>query len=432
MSQKQNAALQKIRDDAMTAVLEAIDAVLPEKTVQKALEKEEFRRRAESGGRLVLVAIGKASWRMARAAACSLGGRLDGGVVVTKYGHSMGPIPGLEICEAGHPVPDKNTLFGTEKALEKVAHLGQNDTVIFLVSGGGSALFEKPREGVSLQDIVDVTDQLLASGADIVEINMIRKRLSSVKGGRFARIVEPAGVFAVVLSDVLGDRLDSIASGPAHPDGTTTAEAIRVVEKYGLRLNPGLLDVLKEETPKELSNVTTVVTGSVTALCSAAASAVDRLGYRPLMLSTTLDCEARDAGAFLASMAREIRASGNPLDPPCAVIVGGETVVHLKGKGKGGRNQELALSAALGIRGVDDLALISVGSDGTDGPTDAAGGLVDGTTVETLQGLGMDAETFLADNDSYHALDACGGLVKTGPTGTNVNDVAILLCGKGS
>lgn len=432
MSQKQNAALQKIRDDARTAVLEAIDAVLPEKTVQKALEKKEFRRRVESGGKLVLVAIGKASWRMARAAADSLGGRLDGGVVVTKYGHSMGPIPGLEICEAGHPVPDKNTLSGTEKALEKVAHLSQNDTVIFLVSGGGSALFEKPREGVSLEDIADVTDQLLASGADIVEINMIRKRLSSVKGGRFARIAAPARVFAVVLSDVLGDRLDSIASGPAHPDGTTTAEALQVVEKYGLRLNPGLLDALREETPKELSNVTTVITGSVTALCSAAASAVERLGYRPLLLATTLDCEAREAGAFIASMAREIRASGNPLYPPCAVIVGGETVVHLRGKGKGGRNQELALSAALGIRGLSDVAIISVGSDGTDGPTDAAGGLVDGTTLETLQGLGMDAEAFLADNDSYHVLDACGGLVRTGPTGTNVNDVAILLCGKGS
>ncbi len=431
MNQKQNALLQKIREDARKAALDAIEAVLPEKAVQKALEGEEFRRRIEAGGRLVVVAIGKASWRMASAAADSLGGRLDGGVLVTKYGHAMGPIAGVEIHEAGHPVPDKNTLAGTEKALEKVRHLGQDDTVIFLVSGGGSALFEKPREGVSLEDIADVTDQLLASGADIVEINIIRKRLSAVKGGRFARIAAPARVFAVVLSDVLGDRLDSIASGPAYPDGTTAAEALRVVEKYGLRLKPGLLDVLKEETPKELSNVTTVITGSVTALCSAAASAVQRLGYRPLLLSTTLDCEARDAGAFIASMAREIRTSGNPLDPPCAVITGGETVVHLRGKGKGGRNQELALSAALGIRGLNEVALISIGSDGTDGPTDAAGGLVDGTTVETLEGLGIDAENILADNDSYHALDSCGGLVRTGPTGTNVNDVTILLCGDG-
>jgi len=432
MSQKQNAAQQKIRDDARKAALEAIEAVLPEKAVQKALEGEEFRRLAGLKGKLVLVAIGKASWRMAKAVADSLGGRLDGGVVVTKYGHSMGSIAGLEIYEAGHPVPDQNTLAGTEKALEKVMSLNQNDTVIFLISGGGSALFEKPREGVSLEDIANVTEQLLASGADIVEINTIRKRLSAVKGGRFARIAAPARVFAVVLSDVLGDRLDSIASGPAHPDGTTTAEALQVVEKYGLRLNPGLLDALKEETPKELSNVTTVITGSVTALCSAAASAVKRLGYKPMLLSTTLDCEAREAGTFIASVAREIRTSGNPIDPPCAVIVGGETVVHLRGKGKGGRNQELALAAALGIRGLDEVALISVGSDGTDGPTDAAGGLVDGTTTETLQGLGIDAEAALAENDSYHALDACGSLVRTGPTGTNVNDVVILLCGGGS
>jgi hydroxypyruvate reductase len=205
-----------------------------------------------------------------------------------------------------------------------------------------------------------------------------------------------------------------------------------VVEKYGLRLKPGFMDALKEETPKELSNVTTVITGSVTALCSAAAFAVKRLGYKPMLLSTTLDCEAREAGTFIASVAREIQASGNPIDPPCAVIVGGETVVHLRGKGKGGRNQELALAAALGIRGLDEVALISVGSDGTDGPTDAAGGLVDGTTTETLQGLGIDAEAALAENDSYHALDACGSLVRTGPTGTNVNDVVILLCGGGS
>jgi hydroxypyruvate reductase len=432
MSQKQNAAQQKIRDDARKAALEAIEAVLPEKAVQKALEGEEFRRLAGLKGKLVLVAIGKASWRMAKAVADSLGGRLDGGVVVTKYGHSMGSIAGLEIYEAGHPVPDENTLAGTEKALEKVMSLNQNDTVIFLISGGGSALFEKPREGVSLEDIANVTEQLLASGADIVEINTIRKRLSAVKGGRFARIAAPARVFAVVLSDVLGDRLDSIASGPAHPDGTTTAQALQVVEKYGLRLKPGFMDALKEETPKELSNVTTVITGSVTALCSAAAFAVKRLGYKPMLLSTTLDCEAREAGTFIASVAREIQASGNPIDPPCAVIVGGETVVHLRGKGKGGRNQELALAAALGIRGLDEVALISVGSDGTDGPTDAAGGLVDGTTTETLQGLGIDAEAALAENDSYHALDACGSLVRTGPTGTNVNDVVILLCGGGS
>jgi hydroxypyruvate reductase len=309
-----------------------------------------------------------------------------------------------------------------------VKHLSEEDTVLFLVSGGGSALFEKPRDGVTLEDLVSVTDQLLACGADIVEINTIRKRLSSVKGGRFARFVEPARVFAVVLSDVLGDRLDSIASGPAHPDESTVREAFRIADKYGLSLRQGLLDALREETPKELNNVSAVIAGSVSALCAAAEKTAEELGYRTLLLTTTLNCEAREAGSFLASIARQIRAAGTPLQPPCAVLLGGETVVHLKGKGKGGRNQELALAAALGIRGLKDTVLLSLGSDGTDGPTDAAGGLVDGHTAGVLSGLGLDPESLLAENDSYRGLDACGCLVRTGPTGTNVNDLTVLLC----
>mgnify|MGYP001014428436 FL=1 len=420
--------MKQVRDDAMKAALKAIEAVLPENAVKEALRDERFLTRLDGGGRIVLAAIGKAAWRMAKAAAEALGSRLDGGVAVTKYGHSMGDIQGIEIREAGHPFPDENTLAGTAKVLEGVKGLSEKDTVLFLVSGGGSALFEKPKDGVGLNDLISVTDQLLACGADIVEINMIRKRLSAVKGGRFAHFVAPAHVFAIVLSDVLGDRLDSIASGPAHPDGSTVREAMRIVEKYSLSMRPGLLDALKEETPKTLDNVTTIIAGSVTALCSAAEKAVRELGYVPLLLTTTLSCEARDAGAFLASVAREIRSSGNPLKPPCAILLGGETVVHLKGKGMGGRNQELALAAAAGIRGLADTAVISVGSDGTDGPTDAAGGLVDGETAPAISGLGLDLEKILADNDSYHGLDACGCLVRTGPTGTNVNDLTILLC----
>lgn len=420
--------MKQVRDDAMKAAMKAIEAVLPENAVKEALRDERFLTRLDGGGRIVLAAIGKAAWRMAKASAEVLGSRLDGGVVVTKYGHSMGDIQGLEIREAGHPFPDENTLAGTAKVLEGVKGLSEKDTVLFLVSGGGSALFEKPKDGVGLNDLISVTDQLLACGADIVEINMIRKRLSAVKGGRFAHFVAPAHVFAIVLSDVLGDRLDSIASGPAHPDGSTVREAMRIVEKYSLSMRPGLLDALKEETPKTLDNVTTIIAGSVAALCSAAEKAVRELGYVPLLLTTTLSCEARDAGAFLASVAREIRSSGNPLKPPCAILLGGETVVHLKGKGMGGRNQELALAAAAGIRGLADTVVISVGSDGTDGPTDAAGGLVDGETVPAISGLGLDLEKILADNDSYHGLDACGCLVRTGPTGTNVNDLTILLC----
>ncbi len=230
--------MKRIRDDAMKIGLKAIETVLPENAVRAALRGGEFSGRTNGGGKVVLVAIGKAAWRMAKAASETLGDRLSGGTVVTKYGHSMGQIEGLEIFEAGHPFPDGNTLSGTARALEKVKHLSEGDTVLFLVSGGGSALFEKPRDGVTLEDLVSVTDQLLACGADIVEINTIRKRLSSVKGGRFARFVEPARLFAVVLSDVLGDRLDSIASGPAHPDGSTVRDALRIVEKYGLSLRP--------------------------------------------------------------------------------------------------------------------------------------------------------------------------------------------------
>ena len=417
-----------VRQDALHIAQKAIEAVLPENAVEAALRGEAFSARAQSGGRIVLTAIGKAAWRMAKAAAETLGDRLDGGVVVTKYGHSNGPIKGVEIFEAGHPFPDENTIKGTARALERVGGLSAEDTVLFLVSGGGSALFEKPGEGIILRDLVGVTDQLLACGADIVEINTIRKRLSSVKGGRFAQFVAPAHVFSVVLSDVLGDRLDSIASGPAYPDGSTAADASRIVEKYGLSLSPVLQKALEKETPKSLENVTTLITGSVTALCKAAEREVAALGYAPLLLTTTLNCEAREAGAFIAAMAKEIRSSGNPASPPCALLLGGETIVRLKGKGKGGRNQEMALAAAFGIKGLADTAVISVGSDGTDGPTDAAGGVVDGGTIGVLSGLGLDAEALLADNDSYHALDACGGLVKTGPTGTNVNDLSILLC----
>lgn len=415
----------EIREDALTVAREAIAAVLPENAVREALKRAPF---ADGRGRVVLVAIGKAAWRMAKAALDILDGRCDRGVVITKYHHSMGAIGPLEIYEAGHPVLDGNTLLGTERALRAVEGLTEKDWVLFLVSGGGSALFEKPREGLSLNDLALATDQLLASGADIVEINMIRKRLSSVKGGRFAQRVAPARVYAVVLSDVLGDRLDSIASGPAHPDGSTVQDALRVVERYGLVLPDRVLRALGEETPKRVDNATSVITGSVTTLCKAAETAARRLGYKPLLLTTTLNCEAREAGTLIASMAREIRSSGNPVTPPCAVLLGGETVVHLKGKGKGGRNQEIALAAAKGIRGLDDTVVLSVGSDGTDGPTDAAGGVVDGHTADGLAGMGIDLEASLADNDSYNALAACDGLVVTGPTGTNVNDLAILLC----
>ncbi|MDI9370549.1 MAG: glycerate kinase [Synergistaceae bacterium] len=421
--------MERIRLDALEIATRAIEAVLPERAVREALEGDSFLERLGEGGNVVLVAIGKAAWRMASAASESLGDRLSGGVVVTKYGHSGGPIDRLEIHEGGHPIPDENGVAGTERALAAVRGLAPEDTVLFLVSGGGSALFESPAAGLSLADIAATTGELLACGADIVEINTIRKRLSSVKGGRFAQASSPAHVYSVVLSDVLGDRLDSIASGPAWPDSATSEDALGIVERYGLVLGENVMDALRVETPKSLEDVTSVITGSVTALCAAAESEARLLGYTPLVLTTTLDCEAREAGAVIASIAREVRSSGRPVRPPCAVIMGGETVVRLTGGGKGGRNQEIALAASSGIRGLEDTVVLSVGSDGTDGPTDAAGGVVDGATARLLVDKGINVHSILAENDSYNALKACGGLVTTGPTGTNVNDLTLLLCG---
>lgn len=412
-----------LTEDARAILNEAIGAVLPEAAVKKALTRHT---QIESA---LVVAIGKAAWRMARAAADVLGEKVSHGIVITKYGHSLGEIPGLVIREAGHPVPDENGVIAAREALRMVEGLSPNQTVVFLVSGGGSALFELPISGVSLSDIADVTRQLLACGAGIVEINTIRKHLSQVKGGRFALRCQPARVLSIVLSDVLGDPLDSIASGPAYPDGSTWEDAMGIVRRYGLNLPPRLLEKLREETPKELPNVVTEVTGNVQALCQAAMEAAEKKGYTPLLLTTTLDIEAREAGGMLAAMARQIRLDGQPAKPPCALIMGGETVVHLRGQGKGGRNQELALAAAKGIDGLYNVAVLSAGSDGTDGPTDAAGGLVTGEFAARCREMKIDIESALAQNDSYHALEAAGGLLVTGPTGTNVNDLMMVLCG---
>ena len=409
---------QHLRRIADKIVSDAIRAVQPDDAVARALEGQEF------PGRVVLVAAGKAAWQRAKAAHDCLGSRIDAGVVVTKYGHSMGPIANFSCREAGHPVPDENSFAGTREALALVRDLTAADTVLFLLSGGGSALFEEPLvPGWELQDI---TRQLLACGADIVEVNTIRKRLSAVKGGRFALACAPARVFAIVLSDILGDPLDMIASGPAAADSATCAEAQAIAEKYRLRLSEEARALLAKETPKTLSNVTTRITGSVRALCAAAAESCREEGYAPVLLTDQLCCQAREAGSFLASVVRTHAADGKKL----AFLAGGETVVRLTGSGRGGRNQELALAAAGGIAGIPGAAVFSLGSDGTDGPTDAAGGYVDHETAAQLKALGVDIYRVLENNDAYHALEKTGGLLITGPTGTNVNDVAVALVGE--
>lgn len=405
----------QLRADAETIIAHSILAVQPDAAVRRALSQRRF------PGRVILVAAGKAAWQMAKTASDCLGSRIQDGIVITKYGHSKGAIANFTCWEAGHPVPDENSFAATQAALDMTADLKPEDTVLFLLSGGGSALFEKPLvSGAVLQDI---TGQLLACGADIVEINTIRKRLSAVKGGCFALHCAPAQVFSVVLSDILGDPLNMIASGPACADSSTCAQALDIAEKYRLKLPPEGLALLNRETPKILTNVTTQITGSVRELCSAAAAACRNLGYEPVLLTDQLCCQAREAGSFLASILKTHAGSGKSL----AFLAGGETVVHLTGHGKGGRNQELALAAAGGIEGIRNAAVFSVGSDGTDGPTDAAGGYVDGDTAAVLRKKGIDIHQVLQNNDAYHALQACGGLIITGPTGTNVNDVAVAL-----
>ena len=406
----------RLREDAERIVRASIRRVLPDEAVRRALTGKDF-----GPGRLIAVAVGKAAWAMASAASETLGERLDGGIVITKYGHARGPIPRLVIREAGHPIPDEAGFAATAEALRLTEDLRPEDTVLFLLSGGGSALFEAPL--IEPEELRDVTGQLLACGADIVEINTVRKRLSAVKGGRFAAHCAPAKLFGIVLSDVLGDPLDSIASGPAYPDGTTCAEALAVAEKYGLRLSERARACLSRETPKRLDKVSTEITGSVRELCAAAADCCRALGYEPVLLTDRLACEAREAGRFLGAIAR----THCDTDRPLAFLAGGETVVHVTGTGLGGRNQEIALAAAAEIAGLPNAAVFSVGSDGTDGPTDAAGGFADGNTAAEMKANGHPAEAALRNNDAYHALKSAGALLVTGPTGTNVNDLSAVL-----
>ncbi|MDO4543349.1 MAG: glycerate kinase [Clostridia bacterium] len=405
-----------LRADCEFITGRAIAAVLPDAAVKRALDGRRF-----EGGKLLLVSVGKAAWAMAHAAKQVLKDRIDGGIVITKYGHSRGEIEGVRVFEAGHPVPDENSFSATDEALKLTSGLKACDHVLLLISGGGSALFEAPK--ISPDELMNLTGQLLSCGADIVEMNTIRKRVSKVKGGRFALHCAPARVYSIVLSDIIGDPLDMIASGPAYPDSSTCEDAQRIVQKYGLKLTHDMKPLLMEETPKILDNVETVITGSVRELCEAAASACRERGYEPVILTDSLSCEAREAGAFLAAMARYYGTAAHST----ALIAGGETVVHLLGSGKGGRNQELALAAAEGIRDCENTAVFSVGSDGTDGPTDAAGGYVDNTTFDRLKDQGIVLFETLKNNDAYNALKAVEGLIITGPTGTNVNDVSIVL-----
>ena len=404
-----------LRKDAFKIIEKTIESCLPNNAVKKALQKIDLNYK-----RIYLVAIGKAAYSMAEACEEILSDKLTKGIVITKYGHVKGILKNIDAYEAGHPISDENTFLATQKVLDMVKDLTKDDLVLFLVSGGGSALFEDPL--IDPDTLKDVNRQLLESGASITEINTIRKRLSKVKGGKFALLCSPAHIESIILSDIIGDPLDMIASGPAYPDSATSKDALEIVEKYSLDLDEYTLKYLKEETPKDIANVNNIVTGSVRELCLNASDLAGSLGYDPIILTDTLDCEARHAGAFMASIAKTYRDKG-----PKAFVFGGETVVTITGPGLGGRNQEIALSAAEKIAGLDNIVIFSVGSDGTDGPTDAAGGIVDGSTCKKLSEKGLKIYEVLKDNDSYHALKMVDGLVMTGSTGTNVNDFSVVL-----
>ena len=403
-------------NDAKAIYEYAIGECMPKRSVENALASFEMPK-----GKLILVSIGKAGWEMANSAHEILGDKIDSGIVITKYEHSKGKIGKLEIYEASHPVVDKAGIDATKRALEMTENLSKDDTVLFLISGGGSALFEDV--SCPLEKMQSLTHALLKSGASINEMNAIRKHISNVKGGKFANHIYPASVYAVALSDVIGDDLSTIASGPACPDTTTVEWCLEILEKYGISLDEEMLSLIKRETPKEIKNAHHIISGSVRELCNYAMEKAEELGYNAVVKDSEVQSDCTDMANLFTMLANTDKNAKAPI----AYIYGGEITLQVKGNGKGGRNQELALRVAKEIEGFSNVAIFCVGSDGTDGPTDAAGGYADGYSWRAIYENGGDSVVLLENNDSYNALRLCDGLIHTGPTGTNVNDMYILL-----
>ncbi len=389
--------------------------------------------------RISVIGAGKASASMAQAMEEILGERLNSGLINTKYGHGV-PLKRIQVIEAGHPVPDEAGFRGARLIVQMLEKKDEKDLIFFLISGGGSALLPYPAEGITLEDKQMVTRVLLEVGASIHEINALRKHLSLVKGGRLARLAFPSTLVSLILSDVIGDDLDSIASGPTAPDHSTFQDCLNILEKYQIleRIPPVVGEIFKkgvlgeiEETPKPgdpvFERTQNLIIGSNIMAVEAAAKKAEELGYNTLILSSFIAGETRDVAGVHAAIAREILSSGNPINRPACVLSGGETTVTIRGKGKGGRNQEFSLAAAVAIDGLRNVVVLSAGTDGTDGPTDAAGAIADGTTVARARTLGMDPGQFLRANDSYHFFVALGDLIITGPTHTNVMDLRIVL-----
>jgi hydroxypyruvate reductase len=388
---------------------------------------------------VIVIGFGKASAAMAQTLEAVMGEAIRGGIVNVKDGHSL-PLKVVQVREASHPVPNQAGVEGTREIIELLKETGERDLVLCWISGGGSALLPHPAEGLTLQDKQQVTRLLLECGATIHEINAIRKHLSGVKGGRLARLAYPSTLVSLILSDVIGDDLDSIASGPTVPDRNTFDDCLAILNRYELEeqvpenvravLEKGAAGILAE-TPKEgdpaFERTQNVIIGSNALAVSAAREKAEELGYTSLVLSTLIEGETKEVAKVHAAVAKEIRLSGNPIPPPACVISGGETTVTIRGKGLGGRNQEFVLASAIEIDGFHGVVMLSAGTDGTDGPTDAAGAIADGNTVKEAQEKGLGAEQFLRENDSYTYFSQLDRLLITGPTHTNVMDLRLIL-----
>lgn len=436
----------QLHRDAEEIFRAGLSAVAPERLVQKHLKCKgsilsagSRRFDLDAFDRLVVIGAGKASAVMARGLEKVLGRRIAQGIVVVKYGHGV-PLDRVRILEAGHPIPDENGIRATREILDLLAETGEKDIVVCLLSGGGSALMDDFQTGITLADVRKATALLLQSGAAISEVNTIRKHISKIKGGRLTAKASPSPLINLVLSDVIGDDLHVIASGPTVPDEGTFGDALSVLSRYGLEERfPGrIIDYLRlgqcgkvPDTPKQgnpiFKNTVNLIIGNNGMAAGAAASRARRLGYRPMVLTTEMQGEAREAAGFLAAVAREVARNDRPVGKPACLIAGGETTVTVRGNGTGGRNQELALAAAVKISGCRTIVFLSGGTDGTDGPTDAAGAVVDDGTLDRAGRESLDARAFLDANDSFHFFQKLGGLLITGPTRTNVMDLVIIL-----
>ena len=425
-----------MREDLQEIFEAGLTAADPQRAVRRALELEDSAILAAEKSfeprRVFVLAAGKAAGAMAQAAEELLGEKVSGGLVVTKDGHDPGP-EGFETVFASHPEPDERSVEAARRVQELAESLGEEDLLLALISGGASALLADPAPPIELADLKKLTGNLLRSGANIGEINTVRKHVSVLKGGGLVRLAHPAPTIALLLSDVVGDEPSSIASGLTAPDPTTLENTWRVLERYGIDPPESIVAHLQDvqETPASddpiFENTVNCICGGGRHAAEAAAKKAGELGYAPLLLTATLTGDALGAASMYAAIVREVLASGNPASAPCAIVSGGEATVTVRGGGTGGPNQEFVLALAVELDGIEGWAAFSADTDGNDGSTDAAGGIVDGKTAQRIRDAGMDPEEALADNDSYAALEVGGALLVTGPTGTNVNDVRVAL-----